>query len=230
LQAVILAGGLGTRLRPITDTVPKPMVEVAGKPFLEYKILQLKDAGVTEFVFCVGYLGQEVKHYFGDGSKLGVKIQYSFEDQKLLGPAGALKKAENFLEEIFLVSYGDSYLSLDYSKAFSFFERSSKLGMMVVYKNYNKFGKSDLEVKDGYVAKYDKQNQTDRMVWINYGVSYLRKRAMQVIPPDREVGEEEFYSKLIEMRELLAFETKSRFYEIGTIESLKEFEYMITKT
>ena len=229
MQGVILAGGLGTRLRPLTERVPKPMVQVKGRPFLEYEVELLKNAGVRDFVLCVGYKGQIIKNHFGDGKKFGARISYSFEGEKLLGPAGALKNAEALLEDVFFVTYGDGYLVMDYAQAWNFFLKSKKLGMMVVYENHNKYGKSDIAVKDGYVVKYDKKRQTPTMVWINFGVSYLRKEALNLIPRDRTFGEEDFYNELISRKELLAFETKGRFYEIGTPEALNEFSRFIAR-
>ncbi len=228
MQAVILAGGLGTRLRPLTESVPKPMIEVSGKPFLEYEINLLKKAGMSDFVLCVGYKANVVKDHFGDGRKFGVNISYSLEEEELLGPTGALKNAEPLLEDIFLVTYGDGYLLMDYKRAWDFFFKENKLGMMVVYENHNKYGKSDLVVKDGYVVKYDKKRQSPDMIWINFGVTFLRKKGLSFIPQGRACGEEEFYNELISRKELLAFETRGRFYEIGTPAALTEFETFIS--
>ena len=125
MQAVILAGGKGTRLSPITDTIPKPMAMVNNRPFLEYMLLMLKRNSFKKILLCVGYLGEKIEAYFGDGNRLGIVIKYSYE-KELLGTAGALKLAENILEEEFLVLYGDSYLDIDY-RAFIAFLRSAKL-------------------------------------------------------------------------------------------------------
>jgi NDP-sugar pyrophosphorylase family protein len=203
------------------------MVRVLGKPFLEFEIQLLAKAGVTDFILCVGYMGQTIVDYFGDGSRFAVKIHYSLEGEKLLGPSGALKKATPLLHPNFFVTYGDAYLPFDYQSAMSKFEESGKLGMMVVYENHNRFGRSDVVVEKGYVQKYDKHNQTPKMVWINYGVSFLKVEALDLIPYNQEVSEEEFYGKLIAKRQLLAHETKNRFYEIGTPETLKEFERLM---
>ena len=224
MQVAILAGGLGTRLRPLTNKIPKPMVPVNGKPFLEHELRMLKSKGFDEFVLCVGYLGNAIENYFGNGEKFGVKISYSYDGESLKGPAGALKNAEALLGEVFFVTYADAFLELDYAKILEKFSFSKKLGLMVVFENHNRFGKSDLIVKNGLVTKYSKTAQTPDMVWINYGVSLLKKKALVLIPKKGEVGEEEFYTKLIRAKELLAYETKERFYEIGTPESLKEFE------
>jgi NDP-sugar pyrophosphorylase family protein len=226
LQAAILVGGLGTRLGQITKAVPKPMVEVGGKPFLEHEIGLLKGSGITDFVLCVGHLGEKVEGYFGDGSRWGVRVRYSHDGPKLLGPAGALKKAEPLLEERFFVTYGDAYLRTEYPRMMKALVDSRKLGVMAVYENRGAYGKSDVAVSGGRVVRYDKGG--GGMDWINFGVSALRRDALALVPAGREVGEEEFYRGLIARGELLAFPVKERFYEIGTPGSLKEFERFLS--
>jgi N-acetyl-alpha-D-muramate 1-phosphate uridylyltransferase len=223
MQAVILAGGLGTRLRPITSSVPKAMVQVGGKPFLEHEIELLKENGVEDLVLCVGHLGDAVEDYFGDGSRWGVRVRYSRDGPVLLGPAGALKLAEPLLEGQFFVTYGDAYLRLDYRSLMEGFETSGKLGMMAVYKNRNRFGRSDLAIEGGKVVRYEKSG-SGGMEWVNFGVTALKRMALSLIPPGRECGEEEFYGELIRRGELLAFPVRKRFYEIGRPSSLAEFE------
>jgi NDP-sugar pyrophosphorylase family protein len=229
LQAVIFAGGLGTRLRPLTDSLPKPMVPVNGKPFLEHELRLLHQSAIKEFVLCVGYLGKVIQEYFGDGGKFGVRIEYSFDGDQPLGVAGALKRAAPLLQDTFFATYGDAYLRADYSVIMEEFRRTQKLGMMLVYENHNAHGRSDLAAKDGFVTKYDKLNQTADMVWINYGISVLRKEALQFIPPDRKCDEEDFYGELIKRRELIAKVVLTRFFEIGTPSALKEFQEFLTR-
>ena len=227
MQAAILVGGLGTRLGPLTRSVPKPMVLVNGRPFLEYEIGLLKRSGISDVVLCVGHLGEKVEGYFGDGSEWGVRVKYSYDGPKLLGPAGALKLAEPLLEEFFFVTYGDAYLRADYRSMMSALVGSGRLGVMAVLENRNEHGRSDIAVSGGRVVRYDKKG--GGMDWVNFGISALRKRALALIPPGRECGEEEFYGELIKREELLAFPVAERFYEIGTPTSLKEFEGFISK-
>jgi N-acetyl-alpha-D-muramate 1-phosphate uridylyltransferase len=229
LQAVILAGGLGTRLRPLTENMPKPMVPVAGKPFLDRELIFLKKNGFREFVICVGYRSSMIKDYFEDGHALNISIVYSEDGEKQLGPAGALRKAASYLQGEFLVIYGDSFLRLDYAAFTSKFHSSRKMGLMAVLENHNKFGKSDLVVQNGLVTKYDKSGMTPGMTWINYGASLLRKEALDFIPDSVAVGEEQFYGELIRRKELAAFQTYERFYEIGTIGGLREFETFVSQ-
>lgn len=228
LQAVILVGGLGTRLAPLTRSVPKPMVMVAGKPFLEHEMRLLKRAGIADFVLCVGHLGEQVEAHFGDGRELGVRVRYSYDGPRLLGPAGALKKAEPLLEERFFVTYGDAYLRTDYGAMMEALAQSGRLAVMAVYENRNRYGRSDVEVSGGRVVRYDKSGTGAQMEWVNFGVSALTRRALALVPEGRECGEEEFYGQLIRRGELLAFPVRERFYEIGTPASLREFERFIS--
>ena len=227
MQAVILAGGLGTRLRPRTETVPKAMIPVRGRPFLEYELELLRAAGINDVVVCVGHLGKAVQDHFGEGKEFGIRMRYSWDGPKLLGPAGALKQAEAMLNDSFFVTYGDAYLRAPYAKVMDALESSEKLGVMTVYRNDNKYGRSDLEVKDGFVVRYDKSRPTSETKWINFGVSALRREALNLVKKGVLCGEEEFYGKLISRRELLAFPVDQRFYEIGTPDSLAEFERLM---
>jgi NDP-sugar pyrophosphorylase family protein len=204
------------------------MVPVNGKPFLEHEIGLLKRSGVGDLVLCIGHLGEKVEDYFGDGSKWGVRIRYSYDGLKLMGPAGALKRAEPLLEEYFFVTYGDAYLRADYQSIMRTFVDSGRLGLMTVYENNNKYGRSDVVVKGGYVVRYDKESRGWGMDWVNFGVSTFRKRALALVPLGKGCGEREFYGELIKRNELLAFPVKERFYEIGSPRALKEFERFIS--
>jgi N-acetyl-alpha-D-muramate 1-phosphate uridylyltransferase len=229
MQAVILAGGLGTRLRPLTFSVPKPMVKINDKPFLEYELRLLKKNGFEEFVFCVEYKSEVIERHFGTGEMFGVSIIYSRDGDKQLGPAGALKKASSLLKKEFIVTYGDAFLQMDYRGFVETFHESGKLGMMAVFENHNEFGKSDLLVEDGMITRYNKSGNDPEIIWINFGATMLKKEALDLISPGIEVGEEQFYNSLIARRELAAFVTKERFYEIGTVQGLHEFENFLAK-
>ena len=229
MQAAILAGGLGTRLRPITNKMPKAMVPVNGRPFLEYEIDLLRRNEVVDIVLCLGYLGGVIEEHFGDGSRLGVRIRYSHDGDEPLGPIGGLKAAEDLLDSAFFVTYGDAYLRLDYRGLMSTLLRSGKLGAMAVYKNEGRYGKSDVAVQDGFVTAYDKKKTLPGMVWVNFGVTALRKSALAGLGAGRPCEEEPFYRDLLERRQLLAYQTSDRFYEIGSQRSLAEFVAFISK-
>lgn len=228
MQAVILAGGLGTRLKPLTEEIPKSMVLIQGKPFLEHQLNLLRQGGISDIVLCVGYLGERIKEYFGDGKGFGVKIKYSEETEKLLGTAGALKNARDLLDDAFFVTFGDAYLILDYRGVMGYFKKFNKLGLMVVYKNLDRYDKSNVVVEGNLIKVYDKQRRAPDMVYIDFGVSVLRKKALDLVPKGKVIDLEEFYRELIKRKELLAFETQQRFYEVGSQKGLKEFERLVS--
>ena len=145
-----------------------------------------------------------------------------------MGPAGALKRAEPLLEECFFVTYGDAYLRADYRRVMKVLIDSGRLGLMTVYKNHDRYGKSDVVVSRGHVVRYDKKGRGKGMDWVNFGVSALRKRALALVPSGKECDEEEFYGELIKRDELLAFPVEERFYEIGSSSALREFERFIS--
>ena len=228
MQMVILAGGLGTRLRPLTQALPKVLVPVDGKPFLHHQIELLKAHDIRDIVLCVGHRADQIRACFGEGNRLGVRIRYSEERGMLLGTAGALKNAEPLLEDDFFLLYGDSYLPVDYGEVMRYFRNSdSGLALMVVYRNADRYERSNVIVRDGRVAVYDKEGRTPAMEYINYGLSVLRKEALGLVPAGRPFSQEELYRLLIERGELLAWETKRRFYEIGSRQGLAEFRELV---
>ncbi len=223
-----MTGGLATRLGDLTKNHPKSMVKVQGEPFLEYQLELLRRGGITNMVLCIGHMGEQIKSQFGDGEKWGINIKYSSED-KPLGTAGALKKAEALLNDTFFTMYGDSYLFLDFSRIMSYFESQHKLALMTVYKNYDRYDKSNTVVEGNLVRKYSKKEKTEDMVYIDYGANIFRKEALEIIPESQYYSMDELFPRLIEMDELLAFEVKERFYEIGSPQGLNEFEEYIKR-
>jgi N-acetyl-alpha-D-muramate 1-phosphate uridylyltransferase len=227
LQAVILAGGLATRLRPLTETVPKSMLLVAGKPFLEHQIALLRKSAVHNIVLCVGYLSEMIQDYFGDGSRFGVTITYSRETETLLGTGGALRNAAPFLEEEFLVTYGDSYLMLDYHHVMQVFRSSGMPGMMVVYRNEDRWDRSNVVVENSMVTFYSKTDRPPNTVYIDAGVSALRKEALRLLPHQDPVGLDILLHDLTVQGRLHAYETNQRFYEIGSLAGLNELQELL---
>lgn len=199
------------------------MVKVRGKPFLEHQLELLREGGIRNVLLCIGHMGEQIEKHFGNGRGYGVNIKYSFED-KLLGTAGALKKAEALLGEVFFTLYGDSYLFLNFSLTMSFFESQNKLALMTVYKNYDRYDRSNTVVEGNLVKKFSKQEKTEDMVCIEYGANIFRKEALEFVPENQFYSLDDLFLRLIEMRQLLAFEVKERFYETGSPQGLKEFE------
>jgi NDP-sugar pyrophosphorylase family protein len=220
---VILCGGLATRLGDLAKNIPKSMIDINGKPFLEYQIENVKKHGIKDIILCVGHLSEKIEKYFGDGSKFNVIIRYSYDGEKPLGSIGALRKAKPLLDNDFFIMYGDSYLSVDFQKVYSFYEKHDKPACMVVYKNYNKFDKSNIVIKDEMVTNYGNNNAE----YIDYGTSLLNKKTLNYIPENTFYDTEEFFSKLIEKNWLLAFEVTERFYHIGTPEALEKLRDFI---
>ena len=226
MQVAILAGGLATRLGDLTRNQPKSMVEVRGKSFLEYQLELLKKDGIKNIVLCIGYMGEQIESYFGDGKRFGVNIDYSYEERPL-GTAGALKKAEDLLDDVFFTMYGDSYLSLDFPAAMQYFKFQNKPALMTVYKNYDRYDRSNTAIEGNLVKKFSKKERTEDMVYIEYGANIFRKEALRLIPENQPCSLDDLFPILIEQRELLAYEVEERFYEIGSLQGLKEFEEFV---
>jgi len=227
MQAVILAGGLGTRLRPLTQKLPKPMVLIKEKPFLEYQLEMLKKNGFKDFILCTGYLGEKIEEYFDNGKKMGIHIKYSKENEPL-GTGGALKNAQKLLENEFILIYGDSFLNMDYPLLIADFNESKKLAMTVVFKNNPKIVLNNIEVsKTKEVLNYDKKNE-GRSNYVEAGVHVFKKDALNFVPENSVFSlEEELLPILIKKRELNAHITDKRFYDIGTFDRLKIFNQVI---
>ena len=227
MQMVILCGGLATRLGHLTKYTPKSMVQIEGKSFLDYQIENLKKQSIKNIILCVGHLSEKIERYFGNGEKFDVNIKYSYDKEKPLGPIGALKNAELLLEDTFFIMYGDSYLSIDLNKVHNYFMQFNKPALMVVYKNFDKYDRSNIIVQDNLITSYGGKERTKDMIYIDYGTSILRKKTLDIVPRDTEYTTGQFFSKLIKRNELLAYEAKERFYHIGTPEALEEFRNYI---
>jgi NDP-sugar pyrophosphorylase family protein len=227
LPVALLAGGLATRLRPITEKVPKLLIEVAGEPFFSHQIRLLKKAGLTHLVLCVGYLGEKIVELYGDGSKWGMKIEYSFDGPKLLGTGGALIQALPKLGDAFYVLYGDSYLPINYLACGEAFLRSGRLGLMTVYENRELYDASNVWFADGEIKVYDKKHRVPQMHHIDYGLGLLQARALDGWPRHAVVDLAGVYTKLVADGQLAGYEIKDRFYEIGSHAGLNELNALL---
>lgn len=220
----ILAGGLASRLRPITETIPKALVTVAGAPFLAHQLRLLHSAGLRRIVICAGYLGEMIQAEFGDGASFGLRINYSFDGPHLLGTGGALKKALPLLGRRFFVLYGDSYLSVDYQKAALNFAAADKAGMMTVYRNDGRWETSNVQFEAGRILSYDKGHRTSEMHHIDYGLGILRAESLASWPDSEPFDLADVYRRLLSEDQLSAHEVTERFYEIGSPEGLTELD------
>ena len=223
LTVAILAGGLATRLRPMTETVPKSLLEVNGEPFAVHQLRLLQSKGIRRVVLCVGHLGELIQRAIGDGAALGLQVDYSFDGPALLGTAGAVRNALPKLGDSFFVMYGDSYLPCDYAAIARNFESAGVLGMMTVFRNEGKWDTSNVEFEAaGKILAYSKTNRTPRMHYIDYGLGVFRAEAFQGLPAGKACDLTELYADLLQRKQLAAFEVHERFYEIGSPGGLRE--------
>jgi NDP-sugar pyrophosphorylase family protein len=225
----ILAGGLATRLRPMTEQVPKGLIELAGHPFLYHQLLLLNSRGVRDVVLCVGYLGEMIRREFKDGSALGLHLQYSFDGDTLLGTAGAIGRALPLLGDNFFVLYGDSYLTCDYRAVAEAFLDSTMSGLMTVFQNESRYDASNVEFVEGRILAYDKRNRTPAMRHIDYGLGMFQRRAFANLATGQPCDLADVYRRLLRSGELAAYEVAERFYEIGSLEGIRETEEFLLR-
>ncbi len=242
MQAVVLAGGLATRMRPQTLTVPKSLLEVAGRPFVDWQLERLAACGYDRVLMCVGYLGDQVRSRVGTGAQFGLDVQWS-EDAttspsdpsqapKLLGTAGALRSALHLLDETFLVTYGDSYLPFDYGEPLKLLEHSEDCdGVMAVYMNSGQWDTSNVVTDGTWVIRYEKGCLDPAYDHIDYGATALRRAIVSSIEPGRACGLDALQHALAARKRLRAFVARDRFFEIGSPDGLAELDrHLRTRT
>lgn len=222
VQTVILAGGLATRLKPISETIPKSLIEINGDPFIFHQLRLLRSKGISKILICTGYLGQKIESIVGDGKSFGLDVSYSNDGDLLLGTGGAIKKAYPKLDSAFMILYGDSYLNFNYSKLYSFFTSSSFSAVMTIFENKNEFDKSNVVFENGKLELYSK-NYSPSMRYIDYGLSIVHKSIF-----DKKEDDIFDLSSILEslsiQKKLGAFEVKNRFYEIGSFQGIRDLE------
>jgi NDP-sugar pyrophosphorylase family protein len=229
LPVAILAGGLATRLRPVTDTIPKALIDINGEPFLAHQLRLLGRSGIDRVVICTGYLGEQIQDFAGDGRAFGLHVEYSSDGPRLLGTAGAIRRALPLLGESFFVLYGDSYLPCDYAAVEQSFLVSGKRGLMTVHANQGRWDTSNVEFAEGRILVYDKTNRTPAMRYIDYGLGVFHRDAFDDVPDDRPADLAAVYQNLLERRELAAHEVPTRFYEIGSAEGIRELAELLSQ-
>lgn len=228
IPVAILAGGLATRLKPITEKIPKSLVPVTGKTFLARQLELLRSRGIRRAILCVGHLGGMIERDFGKEA-YGVKLDYAFDGPKLLGTGGAIKCALPLLGTEFFVLYGDSYLPIEYRPVADFFQRSGKLGCMTVYRNEGRYDTSNVVFAENEIKVYDKKNRVPEMRHIDYGLSVFKAAAFDTFPNDRPFDLADVMSQLVRAGQLAGFEVHERFYEVGSPAGLAELEAFFAK-
>lgn len=223
----VLAGGLATRMRPLTGSVPKSMLEVAGEPFIAHQLRMFKRQGLTQVVLCLGHLGAVVQDFVGDGSAFGLSVSTSFDGERLLGTAGALKKASALLGDVFWVTYGDSYFDLDLRPIWASFQSGARPALMTVCRNENRWDKSNVLFRDGRIVAYDKNSADPAMKHIDFGLLLLRRQALERVPAGQKTDLADVLFSLVRRDAVAGFEVCERFYEIGSRQGLRETDAYI---
>jgi NDP-sugar pyrophosphorylase family protein len=231
MQAVILAGGLATRLLPLSEQVPKSMIPVAGRPFIAWQLERLAASGLARVVLCIGHLGQQIRDYVGDGARFLVHVTYSEDGSTPLGTGGALRRALPWLEPRFVVTYGDSYLPFDYeSLLLDLAGHPLAAGTLAVYENRGRWERSNVEVAGDRVVRYAKGVDDPRLDHIDYGAMALTKATLAALPEGTAFGLDQLQQELASRGRLRALRARERFYEIGSAAGLAELEAYLTSS
>jgi len=236
MQCLILAGGLATRMRPLTETIPKALLPVDGRPFVDHQLDWLAAHGVSDVVLSVGYLGDAIRAHVGDGSRYGLAVRVVDEGSNLRGTAGAVRLAfdQGVLDERFLLTYGDSFLPIDFAAVFRAFIDSGAPALMTVYRNQGRWDTSNVIFDGRMVTLYDKQRRTrpaEDFTFIDYGLSALTRRVVEEgIPAGQKADLAELFHALSLRAELAGYQAAERFYEIGSPAGLADFsEWLRTR-
>ncbi len=214
----------------MTEKIPKPMVEINYRPFLEWQLELLAKNGITDVILAVGYLWEQIKAHFGDTFKTGtgqtIDLHYSVEP-RFLGTAGAIRNAEEFITDFFFGVYGDTYLPIDYQALGQVIQQKDATGVLTVYTNADKIAENNITVDDkGYIIEYNKHQPNPLMTGIEAGAAVWSKRLLKVIPQkipeNQKISLEiDIYPKLINQRQLFGYETDIRYYDMGTFDRIK---------
>ncbi len=222
IPVAILAGGLATRLGPLTAVTPKSLVEVAGEPFISHQLRLLRREKVESVVLCIGHLGEAICAFVGDGRAFGLDVRYSFEGKRLLGTGGALRRALPLLGDVFMVFYGDSYLDIEFAPVLRAFESSRMPALMTIFRNEGRWDTSNVIFDGSRVLRYDKRARSADMQYIDYGLGILNSAVLAGPVGDEAFDLSEVYGALAAAGQLAGYEVEQRFYEIGNPSGLAE--------
>lgn len=233
-QAVILAGGLGTRMLPRTERVPKLLLPVAGRPFAAWLLERLAAAGFDEALLCIAHLGEMIRDEVGDGRSFGIAVRYADEGPILLGTAGALRRALPDLAPTFLVTYGDSFLPFDYAAPLADLAlHPGAQGTMAVFRNDDRWDRSNTQIAGEIVVRYEKRARDaapdPAIDHIDYGATALRREVVAALPEGVPLGLDAVQRELAARGLLRALPASRRFFEIGSPEGLADLEAELTR-
>jgi NDP-sugar pyrophosphorylase family protein len=226
LPIAILAGGLATRLGSLTHEIPKCLLDINGKPFIELQLELLRSSGYYDIVLCLSHQADKVIRHIGNGQRYGINIEYSIDGPRQLGTGGAIRKALSKLGPEFAVIYGDSYLPINYKEVENEFLNSKTLGLTTVYENRDNLDASNIDFFNNRVIMYSKVT-TKSMKYIDYGLSYFRSEAIETYGIDEPFDLADILSYLSIQEKLLGFEVFTRFYEIGSLKGIKDFSFYL---
>ena len=219
-QAVILAGGRGTRLRPLTDAIPKPMVPFHGRPFLAYLLDQLRAQGLSDVLLLVGYLAQPIRDYFKDGSEWGVRIRY-VESPVEAETGQRMRDKAQWLDSCFLLMYCDNYWPMKMERLWEAFHRHGAPAMVTVYANRDGYTRNNVRVDgDGLVSIYDPHRAAPDLNGVEIGYAILDRDVLSYLPQDNARFEHTVYPRLASQGLLRAFPTEHRYYSVGSLDRL----------
>lgn len=230
MDCIVLAGGLGTRMRPLTETNPKALIEVAGRPFVDWQLEWLATQGVDRVVYSIGYRGELLRDHIGNGRQFGVPVDFVDEGPELRGTGGALRLAydSNVLPDAFLVLYGDSYLTVTLGAVWAAFETARRTPLMTVLRNAGRWDRSNASFVDGRVVLYDKVRAGDpQFAFIDYGLLALTRDVVSEIPSGEVFDLASLLHRLSVENRLAGYEVVDRFYEIGTPAGLADLEALL---
>ena len=226
----VLAGGLATRMRPLTEQVPKALLEVAGEPFIAHQLRLFARQGIKEVKLLVGYCWEQIEAFAGDGSRFGVQIDYIVDGPRLLGTGGAVRHALDRLAPEFLVTYCDSWLDAPYAPAVEAFRASGQPALMCVYRNENRWDASNVQFENGIIRRYSKKVRVPEMHHIDWGLGMLKARAVAAWPMGEPRDLAELYEELSNSGRLARYEMTHRFHEIGSFAGLAETNRLLSNT
>ncbi len=228
MQCVILAGGLAKRMRPLTESIPKSMVPICGKPFIHHQLSLLSAKGINRITLLIGYKGDQIREYVLDGSEWGVQVDYVEEEIPLRGTGGALRNAfdQGALESRFILTYGDSYLPSESGEFFAEVEFSKASVTMMIFRNENQWDKSNVSYdSETKKVRYDKKASSPEFAFIDYGLLAVDRNWIEKSIPANEIVDLSTPLKIASDRgEVEGIVTKQRFYEIGSPSGYAEFE------
>ena len=226
----VLAGGLATRMRPLTEQLPKALIEVAGEPFVAHQLRLFAREGIRDVKLLVGYCWEQIESFVGDGSRFGVRVDFIVDGPTLLGTGGAVRSALNRLGSEFLVTYCDSWLDAPYAPVVDAFRASGRPALMCVFRNENRWDASNVQFENGVIRCYSKKLQLPEMHHIDWGLGMLKASAVAAQTEDKCWDLAELYEESSTFGRLAGYEMTRRFYEIGSFDGLAETNRLLSNT